>query len=1003
MLSQGDEKLLIPFPVEKTANELLAEVQRRLEETDESKFATVRMRSVDGPRVFGEDIIEDLILESSTFFVGPASRQGTSCQGTSCQSTPMPAGATTPGGVSTTATTVASPVASRLSSLYGRTGSGDATPVEWIVPTPSPVPVLSPPPTDTPPNLDMGKKGGVMQKSTFVVRSKGEPSLSDAEKQGEDDSTATVQDATKGRRRGSDSESDDCAQWYFAPSPRPIRKDQRSARRGAEGRSTPKGDEMGTTSDSQKPFSPAGTAVETISDRRVDWVLSGIQAKLQEYPKGTRMFSPEFSAFGFDMLGLVLYPNGNSNAKPGFCSLGLKAPHGAHLRYKLIVAGTEKFTELRQNVTESWGFVDMCRVEDAVDRENDTLRLGVEIIDDIDKNEELVHVGTNKIDWSLKNMANKLAYYHKDVALYSEEFSASGVDKLRMKLYLNGKGEADDGWCSLYLEAPKGSELRCRLSVGKKGMSFDRLEKFGEDSIWGFLTLCAIADEVENDELKVGLQVLETKRLDANLTEVEDSYLKTLPAEKRSFLLDELQRVEKIRNSADAGGIPSRFRILMMQLPDSAKAVALQRLETLSTDLMGAEATKLKRWVDGVLNLPFGKLERPIVTLGEGQEAVRKYLARAVKMLDDAVFGHDEPKERITQVLCQWISNPDSMSLVLGIQGPPGNGKTTLCRKGIAEALVRPFVQISLGGATDASVLEGHSYTYVGSNWGRIAGLLMETQCMNPVVFFDELDKVSETPRGEEINGVLTHLTDHSQNSQFTDRYFDGIPIDLSRAMFIFSFNDASKIHPVLRDRLTIVKTKGFNREQKQKIAQNYLLPELLRNVGMQPGDVVLGEGRDGIADVSYLLDKWGAKEDGELGGCRPLKQALEALVLHINKLRVLQGYGSPSKATTDEQPVETESQKATAGRSSTESIRKATGHTDNVTEKGEDAADSNTAEKEKTEEKTEEKSTEKDSSEVKLSEHPIQISLPLRITREIIDKLLPEREASSAPAYMYV
>jgi ATP-dependent Lon protease len=301
-------------------------------------------------------------------------------------------------------------------------------------------------------------------------------------------------------------------------------------------------------------------------------------------------------------------------------------------------------------------------------------------------------------------------------------------------------------------------------------------------------------------------------------------------------------------------------------------------------------------------------------------------------------------------------------------------------------------------------VLEGHSYTYVGSNWGRIAGLLMETQCMNPVVFFDELDKVSETPRGEEINGVLTHLTDHSQNSQFTDRYFDGIPIDLSRAMFIFSFNDASKIHPVLRDRLTIVNTKGFNREQKQKIAQNYLLPELLKNVGMQPGDVVLKEGRDGIADVSYLLDKWGAKQDEENGGCRPLKQALEALVLHINKLRVLQGYGTaPSKATADEQPVDSESQKATAGRS-TDSIRKATGHTDNVTEKGEDAADSNTVEeKEAADEKGEEKSEKRDSVEVKLSEHPIQITLPLKITREIIDKLLPEREASSTPAYMYV
>merc|ERR1712164_46382 len=122
-----------------------------------------------------------------------------------------------------------------------------------------------------------------------------------------------------------------------------------------------------------------------------------------------------------------------------------------------------------------------------------------------------------------------------------------------------------------------------------------------------------------------------------------------------------------------------------------------------------------------------------------------------------------------------------------------------------------------------------------------------------------------------------------------------------------------------------------------------------------------------------------------------------EALVLHINKLRVLQGYGSsPSKATADEQAVESESQKATAGRS-TESIRKATGHTDNVTEKGEDAADSNNVEeKEKTDEKSEEESDEKDSVEVPgLKEHPIQISLPLRITREIIDKLLPEREPS--------
>ena len=101
-----------------------------------------------------------------------------------------------------------------------------------------------------------------------------------------------------------------------------------------------------------------------------------------------------------------------------------------------------------------------------------------------------------------------------------------------------------------------------------------------------------------------------------------------------------------------------------MDLPDIAKAVALQRLETLNTDLMSAEATKLKRWIDGLLSIPFGKIQRPIVSIGEGQEAVANYLQRAESELHSAVFGHKEPKEKIVQLLCQWVSNPDSTSLV---------------------------------------------------------------------------------------------------------------------------------------------------------------------------------------------------------------------------------------------------------------------------------------------------------------------------------------------------
>jgi len=953
----GEEKLLIPFPPEKTCGDLLKEIQRRAGPASDS-LQTLRVRSLDGPRLFEDDLVEDIIQEASTFYAVPET-----------------------------------PIA--LSPMHGQSLSPPAV-MPWLASLPEEDKVFKgAPPPPPPPCLDDGldrfeqpslEPACVGWDGSSPVKTRGHAPVP------EDEEVA-----------GSESE-EEAGMWYFTPPCRSARQPQSAVKspvrathmRHAELGSpekplgSSKAGEMG--GEGERYVAP-GSTIELLSDRRVEWVIHGIGEKLLAYPKGMRMFSPEFAAFGIDKLGLVLYPNGNSNAKLGFCSLGLKAPHGAHLRYKLYVAQTEKYTELRQNVTESWGFVDMCRVEDECDRETDTLRVGVEIIDDIDANEELVEVSPTKIEWVLRNMESKLKYYRKDIALYSAEFSAAGVDKLRLKLYPSGKKEADDGWCSLYLEAPKGSELRCRLSVGSKSMSFDRLEKFGEDSIWGFLILCKLEEELvqrETQEVRVALEVLETKRLDQCITEVEDQYLKSLSTEKRAWLLDELQRVEKVRNGADSGGVPSRFRILMMQLPDSAKAVALQRLESLNTDLMSAEATKLKRWIDGVLSLPFGKLERPVVSLGQGNAVVRSYLDKAEKALHASVFGHEEPKEKIVQVLCQWISNPDSMSLVLGIQGPPGNGKTTLCRKGIAEALERPFAQISLGGATDASVLEGHSYTYVGSAWGRIAGLLMETQCMNPIIFFDELDKVSETPRGEEIYGVLTHLTDGTQNANYTDRYFDGIPLDMSKAMFIFSFNDESKIHPVLRDRLTIIKTKGFGMVEKHKIAQKFLLPDLLLNVGMQTTDVVLHDGSQGVADMAWLQEHWEGKQVSEQGGVRGLKQALEAIVLHLNKLRVL-NVDTPAKASAESEP---EVRAASAPRD------QAAGPPVGPPRNGKAVCETRQAEADAA---SKPRAADKVEDACIVHKAAVDVSFPLTLTRELMEKLLPEHDAKPSHALMYI
>ena len=137
-------------------------------------------------------------------------------------------------------------------------------------------------------------------------------------------------------------------------------------------------------------------------------------------------------------------------------------------------------------------------------------------------------------------------------------------------------------------------------------------------------------------------------------------------------------------------------------------------------------------------------------------------MENAQKTLDDAVFGLNDAKMQIIQMLGQWITNPDAIGTAIAIKGPMGTGKTTLVKDGISKILGREFAFIALGGATLVVFLEGHSYAYEGSTWGKIVDILIQCKSMNPVIYFDELDKISNTPKGEEIASVLTHLTDTS-------------------------------------------------------------------------------------------------------------------------------------------------------------------------------------------------------------------------------------------------
>ena len=234
---------------------------------------------------------------------------------------------------------------------------------------------------------------------------------------------------------------------------------------------------------------------------------------------------------------------------------------------------------------------------------------------------------------------------------------------------------------------------------------------------------------------------------------------------------------------------------------------------------------------------------------------------------------------QIMQMLGQLVTNPQAIGSAIAIKGPMGTGKTTLVKEGISKILDRPFAFLALGGATDSSFLEGHSYTYEGSVWGKIVQILLDSKCMNPVIYFDELDKISDTPKGEEIAGILTHLTDTSQNSQFHDKYFSEIDFDLSKCLFIFSYNDESKVNPILRDRMYRIQTMGYDVKEKVVISDSHVLPKIREQVRFSNEDVIIPEDT-----IRHVITNYCDKEDG----VRNLKRCLEIVFTKLNLYRLM-------------------------------------------------------------------------------------------------------------------
>lgn len=242
-------------------------------------------------------------------------------------------------------------------------------------------------------------------------------------------------------------------------------------------------------------------------------------------------------------------------------------------------------------------------------------------------------------------------------------------------------------------------------------------------------------------------------------------YFMKMSNEEKKKMVETEERVRSLSHFT----IPERIRVMNSNIPDEAKSQIIHRMEQ-GQNSFGDEGVKIKEWVNSILEIPFN-VYRPLpITKNDSPQEIQQFMNQTYQFLDNAVYGHTETKCHLLQIIGKWITNPGSLGNCLALQGPPGVGKTTIIKEGLSKIFHRPFHFLSLGGAKDSSILEGHSFTYVGSIPGQIIKILQQSQCMNPIIYFDELDKISADHKGEEIANLLVHLIDTQQNDKFHDK-----------------------------------------------------------------------------------------------------------------------------------------------------------------------------------------------------------------------------------------
>ena len=336
-----------------------------------------------------------------------------------------------------------------------------------------------------------------------------------------------------------------------------------------------------------------------------------------------------------------------------------------------------------------------------------------------------------------------------------------------------------------------------------------------------------------------------------------------------TIILQELKKID----SMNINDIDLKKQIFTSKsMPDYVKKIALNRLDEIKSG--SSENYKHLDYVKTLIDFPWINKDYSDIfsILNNDKENAKEFIDNAKNKMNEIIYGHDKCKETIIELIAKWISNPNSIGKSIGLRGPPGVGKT-LFGKTLGDILNIPFAQINVGGIDDASILSGHSFTYSNAQPGLIIRKMTQAGYPRCIIFIDEIDKTGIKYGINEIMNILIHITDPNTNDNFNDKFFQEITFPLSKVLFIFSYNDQSKVDKILLDRLEQINVDPYTTYEKLQIFKNYVLKEICNEINLDLNEIYIDD-----KTIEYLIENFTHES-----GVRNLKRKLEKILLKLN------------------------------------------------------------------------------------------------------------------------